>query len=76
MSKAPQFKSAQDVADHYGISAKKARALHRKAVRAAGGTIGKDTPGRGKRYAADTFAVMAQNVEAGLASRESDDASE
>jgi hypothetical protein len=76
MAKRPSFNSAQDVADHYGISAKKVRALHRKAVRASGGTIGKDTPGRGKRYAKDTFAQMAENVEAALSTASEADASE
>lgn len=70
----PVFKSAQDVADHYGITAKRVRALHRAAVKASGGKIGTDTPGRGKRYALDTFASMAETVEASQASKPEADA--
>jgi hypothetical protein len=76
MAKRPVFTSAQDVADFYTaqgeqMTAKKVRAIHRRAIKASGGTIGKDTPGKGKRYGKDVFAIMAESVEATL---KSDDA--
>lgn len=67
-----------EMADTLGISAKKARALHRKNVRANGGVIGKDTPGKGKRYALDAraFAAIKADVERALSASEASDAAD
>lgn len=55
-----------------GISAKKLRAVHRKNVRANGGVIGKDTPGRGRTYSQKTFAPIAESVLATLAAEKNE----
>lgn len=59
-----------------GVSAKRLRALHRKNVRANGGKVGVDTPGRGKTYSPKTFAPIAESVLATLATMKDDDAAE
>jgi hypothetical protein len=56
-----------------GESAKKLRAIHRRNVRANGGKIGVDTPGRGKTYNSKTFAPIAQSVLDALNASKSDD---
>lgn len=49
----------QDVADRTGLAPKRVRALHRSYVRSNHGTIGTDTPGKGKRYVMDAKAFNA-----------------
>lgn len=65
-------KSFAELAAETGVSAKKLRALHRKHIRANGGVIGKDTPGRGKTYAQKDFAKIAANVRSMLAADKAD----
>lgn len=57
-------KSINDLAAELGISAKTVRKHYRAFVRANGGTIGQDTPGRGKRYSlnAGEYAKMRKIV--------------
>jgi hypothetical protein len=54
--------SFAELSERLGVSAKKLRAIHRKNVRANGGVIGKDTPGRGKTYSRNDFAKIAESV--------------
>lgn len=64
----------QDVADALGITPKRARALHRSYVKSRGGTIGQDTPGKGKRYVlnAQAFAEIKKHVTARAAIEKSE----
>lgn len=60
------------------VTAKQVRAQMRKAVRAEGGVIGKDTPGRGKRYALDAraFRSVKANVTRALSASDAAEAAE